>query len=690
MIASKLPVAPQDSDPFRFLGHEHQINLLRTEELVERIGKAARGDRRAIIQSIADQFGHVKGFSAKSLYRKVRKWELAGRQRMALVNKACQKRLVTKTSVYHCYKTYCENNQRVSRAGWREMMEDLIAGKILPHGVGDWREVYRRERGETSELPRACPYTLMRPPEGWTYARLQDVAGLTEFEKKASRRGLRSAGADVLPVITTRVGLHCGQFYQFDDQWHDAYVNLEGQSNGVRPLEFVCYDVFSARKVAFCLRPRTKDEETGKHENLNEQEMRFLTAHLVTSVGYHKDGCSLVVEHGTSTIRKASERAALKGVEKMEDRLVRLSEGVIRVVRGGIFHDQVHKGLWAGSDGGNFKLKPMCESLHGLDHNMLANLPAQIGRNRDNCPDQLKHLLAYNADLIVAMAKLPEDRRHLLQSPLLNFTQYASIVGEVYDRIEDRRWHDLEGWEQLGFIVPFFRLEEGMNWKPWAALQEIEASKRNAIIAYLHANPNLVTTQRLSPREVWAAGQADLIRMPDHYVPMLLDWDDGLDITTETNGTIQFRNRYLGPGVHIFHAVVITPEGYQQSLSQHRSYHIHYTPFNLDKLYISDAETRVFLGVAPRYETAPKYDIDLIHRLQGKQAHHRAELSAPIQARHQDEAAQRLSLVAHNDAVISGAPVTASEKAISKRAGKIDLNEELRLERELLEQQKGE
>lgn len=655
------------------LSRDARAELLRLEELMWRIAKEARGARRAVIQRIQMEMGHARGYDEASIYRKFKNWMAAGQTRAALVNRNMQRRLVSRCAVYHCYKTYCERNQRGSRAAWRAMINDLMQGAILPHGVGSWHSVFRAEFGDNAEMPASCPYSELHPPEGWTYGRLQEACGLTPFEKSSSRTGSSAARDYILPVLTTRVGLHPGQYYQFDDKWHDIEVNFEGQPRGIRPLEFACYDVFSARKVAYGLRPRVLNAETGKHENLNEREMRFLVAHLVTDVGFYKDGCTLLTEHGTAAIRKA-----------MQERLTRLTKGIVRVESSGILGEQVHAGLWPGKGGGNYRLKAMMESRHGLDHNELASLPAQTGKDRDSRPEQMYGLSAYNADLIKAMGQLPEERRSLLWSPLLNFTQYANIVGEIYERLDDRKWHTLEGWEQLEFIVPYFCLGDRSNWFPMSSLDAMPAEQRAAIRAFLSCNPACVETRRLSPRQVWSAGTKDLVRLPGHFLPDILEWEDGFTTRTELNGTIQFSDRYLGPGIHIFHAAVITPAGYQQALAPGREYQVHITPYATDKLYVSDIESRTILGVAPRYDRAPRFDMDAVHRLQGAQNHHRAELAADIKGRHQDSAETRAALVAHNAAIMADEAVP-----VAKAGRKIDLNEELRLERELHEKQGG-
>ncbi len=667
-----------DFSDLSFLPKKARDAVLVMEPIMHRIDAAGRGGRRLVIQQIELDHGGLPGFDEKSIYRKYQRWRLAGRQRAGLVNLGAQRRLLKRCAVYHAYKHYCENNQRGSRAAWRAMVEDLMLGKSMPHGVGDWRDVYRLENGNDAALPFRCPYSLEEPPKGWTYARLQEAAGLSQFEKTATRTGMNAAREFVLPVLTTRVGLHLGQYLQFDDKWHDAEVNFPGQKTSVRPLEFVCRDVLSAATWARGIRPRIFNEDTGRRENLKEREMRFMAAYILTEVGVYKGGSTWIVEHGTAAFSDTDF-----------ERINRIHPGLIRPERSGILAEQVHAGMWAGKEGGNFRLKGLLEGLHSLDHNALAAVAGQVGKGRDNCPEQFKHLSAYNIEVIKAAAQLDPERRAMLQWPLLPVARYVSIAMELYDRLEDRKWHEMQGWSECGFEVAEYRLGEGSNWFPMASLDAMEPAQRAAIAAFIQASPDCRRVRNLSPREVKAKLRDELTVLPLHVIPDILRHDDGFETRVEHDGTIQFQQKYLGPGVHVFHATAITPVGFHQALTPGRKYWVHVTPYQPDRLFISEKDSGVIIGIAPRYDRAPRYDIDAIHSLQGAQAHHRAQLAAPVKARHQDEAEARLALVAHNDAVISGAPATAEEKAAAGRAAKVDLNAELLREQQLLQNQEG-
>lgn len=658
------------------LSASHRADINALHEAMVQIDRARRAQRREIIEQISASFNGKLGFSAKSLYRKYRTWRAAGRTTSALINRAAQRGLVKRHPVSHCYKTYCERNQRSSRAAWRAMISDLISGASLPHGVGTWRNVYRTERGIAAVIPDRCPYTHSAPPIGWTYGHLQHSAGLSRFESTAARVGMQAARSSVLPVLTTRVGMHLGQYLQFDDKWHDVKVNFPGQKAAIRPLEFVCRDVLSTFAFARGIRPRIVDEETGRAKNLNEREMRFMAVHVLTEVGVYREGSTWIVEHGTSAF--SDDDFA---------RVNRIAPGLIRPERSGILSEQVHRGMWSGSQGGNFRLKAALESAHNLEHNELAALPGQIGRNRDNSPESTAHLDAYNTALLRAAAKLSPERRALLRWPLLPFSQYVEIAMDIYDRIEDCYQRDLEGWSQCGFETAEYRLGEGSHWFPMSSLDGMDSAQRGAIEAFLAANPQHTAVRNMTAREVRNKFASDLTTLPLYCVPDILRREDGLAVRVYHDGTIQFRERYIGDGLHVFHGTVVTPTGYHQRLSPGADYWAFITPYQPDKLFVTDISSGAILGIAPRYDRAPRYEIDAVRSLMGQQAHDRAEKSTDVRGRHQDEADQRAALIAHNDAVMAGAPVTSAERAAAAAARGIDLNDEIRRERELLERQ---
>ncbi|MCX6994160.1 MAG: hypothetical protein NT011_13600 [Kiritimatiellaeota bacterium] len=637
-------------------------DVTRTVEILQRIDTAEHKTRAFAVE--ADLMAGIKGYERPSLVRKYYKWVHANRDLRVLVNRAKLPRLTGKNPIGNVYKKYAENNQRGSREAWREMMRDFCAGKDFP-GIGTWIMVWAKEN-PGKRIPDQCPYSLSNPPKGMTYSNMQHRHRLSKFEATATRIGLGAAREFLLPVLTTRVGLQPGQYYQFDDMWHDAEVNFEGQPKGMRPLEFACYDVFSASKIAYGIRPQLFDPETGKRDRLKEKEMRFMLAHVLCDVGFHKDGCTLIVEHGTAAIKPELEKRIKRHVK----------EDMIKISRSAILGEQVHEGMFPGRGGGNFKIKPLIEASHALSHTIAAALPGQVGMDRDHYPEQMAGLSKYNEALIKAAAKLPVERARMLISFLLHFDIYTSIMSELYARMDDRDWHALEGWEKAGLMISEFCLGEGGNWFPMENLLAMKPDQRAAITAFLQTRPDLQRTRRLSPREVWNRGKPNLVRLSKYLTPEILEYDDGFTKKVQKDGLIVFEDRYLGPGKHIYFSTVQTPDGFMQQLCREREYLLHVTPYHADSLFVSDAESGAMIGIAPRYDLAQRFDQHGIETLMGRQAHDMKLLSDPIKDRHHDEAEVRAAMIRWNEEVLNGKIATRVDRQLQKDLAEMPVTSE--------------
>jgi len=617
------------------------------------IGKAA--NRSAEIDRMAEVYGHMRGFSAPSLRRKFYAFARAGGDWRVCIDHARLPAESPRKMAEKCYKKYCENNQRSSREAYRKMMRDFRAGRELePAGI-TWKDVWKAAHPKKA-APQFCPQDWT--PRGWSYRNLQHAAGLSKYEKTAARIGAAAAREHLPAVYTTRAGLAVGQIYMFDDMWHDILVQFPGQEKAVRPLEFACIDVFSACKFQYGMKPRRTED--GKRTNLNEREMRFLLAHILCNVGYNAEtGCTLVVEHGTAAIRPELER-----------RLKDLSHGKISVSRSGILGEQVHKGMFPGRGGGNFKAKAALESSHALAHTAAAHLPGQTGANsRTNRPEQLAGMQKYDNELQRAAARMTPARAAALMRPFLSYYDYADAIGELYDNINWRTWHALEGWEQARLTATEWRLTEDSPWQPIDSLDTLAPAQRQIADGLLMENPALRRVRKLSPMEVWQAGAENLARLDKFAAPLILGADTGKLKKVRDDGLIAFRDRDCGPDEHRYLARVTTPDGFQQALRPGRKYLMQVNPFCPGEAFVTDPESGGCIGVARRWETACKADMDAVHRLMGAQAHEEKLRNEPVRERHAGEAAERLAMIEHNRRIVSGEEnCDAREIAASRRA----------------------
>jgi hypothetical protein len=543
------------------------------------------------------------------------------------------------------YQTYCERHNRNNKGSWRAMMDDFWAGRVMEHGVGDWRDCWRRERRFQS-VPEHLPPGWV--PKQAAYQTLQRAAKANphyQFQLAASRRGRRAAHEFVLPVLRTRVGLEPGQVYEYDDVHIDVEVVMPGLGKVARPQMFIGYDVSSGMDTCQACRPQFPEEGTDRRNSLKEREFRMLFAWQMTGVGFHPGGCRNVVEHGTTAIR-----------ERLRERIKRipLYGGLIDFETSGILAEAVHAGFFKGDGGGNFRLKAYCEGAHRLAHAARAMLPGQVGQDAAHRPESHAALVRYDERLMTAVAALPPDVRDRVRFNLLDFDSFTRLNSLLLDRLADDPDHRLEGWD--GRMVTVWRLSESDAWRPLAELDRLGDDERLAVMAYLSAHPEHRGVRRQTRREAWLSGCAKLIRVPISELPMLLEDADSRRVTVRKDGTFGFRDQfYYGPDEIIYHAVCRGRAGFQHALVPGREYVFWGTPYHQEGGVVCDPESGKVVGLAPAYKRAPYYDLDAIHAAAGAQNHDLAVKMLPVRGRHQREAEARMELLGHNADVLRAA-----------------------------------
>jgi len=100
---------------------------------IDRAGNKAEACKGWVLRN-----GHLRGWKGwRTIQRKYYGWVRSGRSWEFLADKAKAPRLPPSrhTALASAFKCYCEKNQRVCSAGWKQMLRDLIRGVRIP-GVG--------------------------------------------------------------------------------------------------------------------------------------------------------------------------------------------------------------------------------------------------------------------------------------------------------------------------------------------------------------------------------------------------------------------------------------------------------------------------------------------------------------------------------------------------------------------------
>lgn len=498
------------------------------------------------------------------------------------------------------------------------------------------------------------PATITGLPAGWSINTFYRLCEVTTYDRTLVRIGRAAAKSFLPPLNTTRAKLRCGQIYMFDDVWHDIHTHELGINRApVRPLELCCLDLFSASKVAYGLFPRRTDEDTGMRINLRDSHMRFLTAFVLTQIGFHPGGCRLIVEHGTAAVST-----------ELEELLHRESGGLITISRGGIQDAPALLGAWGGPKRGNFRVKAALESIHRLPHFWAKSLPGQMGSNsRTDRPEELTGREAELKRLDTALVKAiaaGTSIEHIatfleqLSAPFLPFAVYQRIIADIYRLIDNRKEHDLEGWETAELTTGEFRLKlESPEWLPDAMFDKLaDPEIHGQLAALISANAGFHRNRKLSPAEVWQSERKYLKRLPPFTIPVLLGEENAREAVVQANGTFKIEDRAISLSPLIYIARARDLFGNEILLRHGQTYKVFCNPFDGERLFVCDAKLRP-VGICSRHVSISDADMDAIRAAQVQQAREENVRLQPYQLRHAPDAAAAAATREQNNRAIA-------------------------------------
>lgn len=619
----------------------------------------------------AAQFGKQKGFTPGMLrklytaWRKTRDWR-------ELVNDALEGGTCSKTPedfIVH-FNTLVDGNPRSIRAVIKRLRADWTLGKHIP-GYGTWRDWW-----SANHPGRPMPRTAPPHPPGWNQRTLYRKRDSSDFRRKAATIGLYAARKHRPLVLTTRKGCWVGSHYMFDDRWHNKNVNCLVERQSGRPLELFSHDYLSASLRRWGMRVRTEKAD-GTMQGLTSRMMRMVVAATFYLDGYSPRGTTCVLEHGTASINFDLEKMLYDGSgglilchrsgEEEPGMNMRMSEGEARLKHRAKGAPRAHDGAFAGRWKGNPNFKASLESHNNLVQNMEGHLVGETGLNRDRCPESLHGLMKYNERLLEAYAALPVEYAQRLEFPVLDIRQYMQVISEIYRFIDCDPEHELEGWEECGFVTADVHLLG--RWMSQRELMTLPASEREIALAILNNGGVPNRPRRLTRGEVWHAGAADLLRIHGGTVCNILGDDFAAERPVRGHQFV-FEDKEVGPGEHRFEGIITDHEGRESFLKEGDKYKVFVNPFAANQLFVQDARGR-FLGIAKRCERASRADLPAIRDRQARARHIEAELLAPLRQR-QAGAAKAKTLMHENNARVLSDVAAAKAAFIQDATAALD------------------
>lgn len=647
----RVTVGSEDAAEFAALPNAVKWEVLDLLDIIKQASSTAR-PRAALMEAAALNAHKGRGWSMKSLERKfyalrnTRDWRVLVDR--AKITGGGKSDWVTDL-VVEAWRRYCDDAKRSYKSAWLRMVADYRAGR--PIGDVDWRLVWKAAPNlEGQPMPKTCPPNMPLPP-GWSYHNMMRRQPRA-VEKAAARLGRHAARKFVSRVHTTRADMPVGSQYEFDDMWHNTMVLFPGFPKAVRPQELSCIDIASAHKVAYGLKPRLEDS-TGKRQNIAERDMRFLVAHVLCNIGFHPDGCTLLVEGGTAAISK-----------NLEAVLHEISSGAITVSRSGVDR-AVPLGKWGYETKGNPDHKAHVESWHNLAQNRLDNMPGYTGSNaRLDKPEDHAALMRVVDKTLAAACTLPPAAAERLKFPVLDWKTFSDVVAEVYAQIDYSNDHQLEGWE--GRSTRQWKAYPADMWHSEAEFLALPENTRAALEPII-AQPGYTRVVPMSRAEVWEGGRRGLVRLPNYAVALICGSD--LAVPRECPpAEIVFVDKEVDAKPMIYRIASCTgPDGRPALLDERKTYLWLVSPFDTSVCYVSDT-FGCYIGRCDRINVPSRTDIDAVHREIGRSAKEFGEALRPYERRSIGAAKDAIRMMDHNAAILRGGNELEAERVAADRA----------------------
>lgn len=607
-----------------------------------------RNDLKAVAAANAGR----RGWSFKSLERKyyalreTRDWH-------SLINKTklCggSKTKLTK-KVLEYWHTLYDKSMRSGYSSWVRLCNQYRNGEMI--GDENWRtEWQRNSRLCHDPMPNKCP-AGMTLPEAWSYHNMMRYKP-KQVEIIAARKGRHAAKKYVSQVHTTRANLPVGAQYEFDDMWHNVEVVVPGQHKPVRPLELACIDISSAHKVAFGLKPRKINPVTGKRENLREEDMRFIVAHVLCNIGYHPDGCILFVEGGTATL-----------CGRLQKLLSELSGGLITVSMSGVDR-KVLLGKWGHDTKGNPDHKSHIESSHNLYQNRMDHLPGYTGSNsRLDKPEDHEALMRVVDKMMAAQFQLPPDLASRLRFPILDWDTFSAVVHEIYEQIAWSNDHKLEGWDKR--TEKQFKLHPAGIWRSESAYQALPR-KMQLELDPLIASTNVTRKARLSRKQWFNRGKDKLIKLPDYAACLICGEDMAEPRNCPATGEIIFIDKEKDPAPMIFNISTCVDANEQPvQLLEGKQYLWMINPFDTRVAFVQDT-FGCYIGKCTRIEAVDRADLEAIGHEIGRSRKDLEKALKPFNTRQVRKAVLQTAINDHNTQLLDEGTTRLLEEAQKKQ-----------------------
>jgi hypothetical protein len=267
----------------------------------------------------------------------------------------------------------------------------------------------------------------------------------------------------------------------------------------------------------------------------------------------------------------------------------------------------------------------------------------------------------YIEQLMKIYERLDAQHRESLIYPIMTPQQFGTAAAAVYHAINSRTDHNLQGWEDCGFVVPQIRFTPDDR-SPWMSQDELAKLPENARAAALALaeSPGHVRTLKLSPAHVAEHYASELTKLPDHTIPLLIPRQWARRAIVKSDRTISISDQMLGPEPFQYVCRFETRDG-AHVLATGTELLCYLNPFNTDRLAICRTDGS-FIGTLTRQTRASFVDQAAIVSQLEERAKLKADLDSSVRPHLAGLLGERQSMQRHNDRLSNGEALTEHER----------------------------
>lgn len=332
------------------------------------------------------------------------------------------------------------NDKRSGGEAWRSLLRDLMDGKAVP-GAGTWQDLWVRLR-PWAEMPQVCPWSVHRPPPGWSLSSFRAKAG-AQVVRALAKKGSFAAWAQLPEVHVDLSTLRPFEWLVVDDHRLDFLVYVDTPT-GVQLVELwglFVMDVATRVIVSFALKPRVQRPD-GTCMAFEHADMQHLMAHVLGTYGVPADySQTWIVENAAAAVSPEAEAL-----------VATVTGGRVKVKRSGIqvgdFHLSGFPERW-----GNYRGKRWIEAWFGPLDIVLGAVKGQMGSDYWAKPGSFDARAAFGRRLTRFLDGVTPEQRQRLTLPFEWAGDAHGLVGDAIELLNHRTDHQLDGFDEVRFFA---------------------------------------------------------------------------------------------------------------------------------------------------------------------------------------------------------------------------------------------